>query len=161
IKLALKESKLFHDAGGDCYASATVDGHLETYKLGSRDYKDWLSALLYKETERVARSEALTEAITVLRAKAKDDATEQEIHIRVAEHNGAIYLDLVDKEWRQVEITESGWNVIPSANSPVRFARAKGMLGLSEPVRGGNVTELRELLNLPEDDKENWPLILG
>jgi len=161
IKLALGNSELFHDAGGDCYASVVVNGHRETHKLGSRDYKDWLAGLLYRTSERAATADKIGEAITVLRAKARYDAAENEVHVRVAEHEGAIYLDLCDKEWRQVKITEEDWGVIESHGSPIRFCRAKGMLPLPSPVRGGDLGELRALLNLPENDKENWPVILG
>lgn len=35
------------------------------------------------------------------------------------------------------------------------------MLALPEPKTGGDLGLLRDLLNLPEQDKENWPLIVG
>ena len=81
--------------------------------------------------------------------------------MRIAEHDGAVYLDLCNDKWEQVKIAEKGWEVIASAKSPVRFVRAKGMLPLPEPQAGGSVDSLRDLLNLPEDDKDNWPLIAG
>jgi hypothetical protein len=161
IKLALERSKLFHDAGGDCYATVTVKNHEETYKAGSRAHKDWLAGVLYKETQQAARSDVLTDTVTILRAKALYDESKMEAHVRLAEHNGAVYLDLCDDEWRQVEITESGWRVLESKESKVRFVRAKGMLALPEPERDGDLGLLRELLNLPEADKDNWPLIVG
>jgi hypothetical protein len=79
----------------------------------------------------------------------------------LAEHDGAIYLDLCNDKWEQVKIAESGWEAIKSEDSPVRFVRAKGMLALPEPKKGGNADLLRDLLNLPEGDKDNWPLIAG
>jgi hypothetical protein len=161
IELALTNSELFHDAGGDCYASLNVNSHRETHKLGSRDYKDWLAGLLYRTTERAATGDKISEAITVLRAKARYESPETETHVRVAEHDGAIYLDLCDKDWRQVKITEEDWRVIESNDSPIRFRRAGGMLALPEPVRGGELRELRELLNLLAGDSDNWPLLLG
>jgi hypothetical protein len=109
----------------------------------------------------VASGDKINEALTVLRAIARHDSPEIETHVRVAEYDGAVYLDLCAKDWRQVEATATDWRVIGSAVSPVRFVRAKGMLALPEPVRGGSIGELRELLNLPEDDADNWPLILG
>lgn len=161
IKLTLKNAELFHDAGGDCFASVQINNHRENHKLGSREFKDWLAGLLYKTTERAASSDKITEAVTVLRAKAKYEAAEIEIHVRVAEHEGSIYLDLADKDWRQIKITADDWRLIESKDSPVRFRRAGGMLALPEPTRAGELCELRELLNLPAEDKDNWPLILG
>jgi hypothetical protein len=89
------------------------------------------------------------------------DGAKMEAHVRLAEHDSAIYIDLCDDQWRQVKITESDWKVITSEDSPVRFVRAKGMLPLPEPKQGGALGLLRDLLNLPESDKDNWPLIAG
>jgi energy-coupling factor transporter ATP-binding protein EcfA2 len=161
IDLALGNSELFHDAGGDCFASVSINGHRETHKLNSREFKDWLAGLLYKKSGRAAGGDKLGEAITVLRAKARYEAEEIDTHVRVAEHDGKIYLDLCDKEWRQVEIGQEGWRLIASIDSPVRFRRAGGMLPLPEPKRGGELCELRELLNLPAEDKQIWPLLLA
>jgi len=161
IQLARDNAELFRDAGGDAYLTATIGDHCETYRLGSRDSKDWLAGLLYRETGRAASGDKINEALTVLRAVARHDAPEKEVHVRVAEHDGAIYFDLCDRDWRQVEITESNWRLVGSAESPVRFVRAKGMLPLPEPARGGSINELRELLNLPADDTDNWPMIIG
>lgn len=161
IALALVNSELFHDAGGDAYLTATVGGHRETYRLGSRDSKDWLAGLLYRKTGRAVSGDKIAEALTVLRAIARHDSPEIETHVRIAEHEGAIFADLCDKDWRQVKITENGWEIIASIDSPTRFVRAKGMLPLPEPARGGSTDELRELLNLPADDADTWPMILG
>lgn len=160
IGIADEFAEIFHDASGDGYASVEVDGHRETYKLGSRDFKEWLGGMFYEISSEVAASEKITEAIAVLRHKAKR-AEEREVNVRIAEHAGAIYLDLCNKEWRQIEIAENGWGLIESKDSPVRFRRAGGMLALPEPLRGGELSELRELLNLPAEDSDNWPLILG
>src|SRR5262249_34020306 len=126
-----------------------------------RAHKEWLARLLWEETGAAARSETLSDAVRGLRAKALFDGAKIEAHVRIAEHDGAIYLDLCDDEWRPVGVAERGWGVIGSDKSPVRFVRAKGMLPLPEPERGGSISELRELLNLPEDDRDNWPLIVG
>ncbi len=161
IELALSRAELFHDSSGDCFASVEVSHYRQTYKLGSRDFKDWLARLLYAETGKAASSDKLSEALTVLRAKARYEAPEIETHVRVAEHAGAIYLDLCDRNWRQIEITTTNWRIVEAKDSPIRFRRAGGTLALPEPIRGGELGELRALLNLPAEDKENWPLILG
>lgn len=47
--------------------------------------------------------------------------------LRVAEHDGALYLDLGDDSWRVVRITSEGWDVIDSPRStssaPVQCCR--------------------------------------
>jgi hypothetical protein len=42
---------------------------------------------------------------------------------RVARDADAVYLDLCNEEWEAVEITASGWRVIPSGGVPVKFLR--------------------------------------
>jgi hypothetical protein len=85
----------------------------------------------------------------LLEARAQFDAPERTIHVRVAEHEGRIYLDLADKGWRAVEISADGWRIIGSP--PVRFRRAPGMLPLPARQRGGSIEALAPFLNLPVD----------
>jgi len=67
--------------------------------------------------------------------------------LRVAERDGALYLDLGDDSWRAVQITRDGWQLIDCP--PVYFVRPGAMLPLPVPVHGGNVAELFELVNIP------------
>jgi hypothetical protein len=71
----------------------------------------------------------------MLEVRAQFDAPLRPIYVRVAEHDGRIYLDLADNHWRAVEIGLDGWHVISCP--PVRFRRAAGMLPLPLPVKGG------------------------
>jgi hypothetical protein len=77
--------------------------------------------------------------------------------VRVAEHEGAIYLDLADELWRSVEVTRAGWRVID--DPPVRFRRSRGMLSLPEPKSGGSINLLRPFLNIADDD--DFTLVVG
>jgi hypothetical protein len=92
----------------------------------------------------------------VLRGRARFDGATYQVHTRIAEHEGAIYLDLCDESWRAVYIKPDGWEVV--THSPVKFRRAKGMLELPEPKRGGTVEKLRDFVNVSTDD---WPLIVS
>jgi hypothetical protein len=89
IALARDNAELFHDAGGDAFLTATVGEHQETYRLGSRDSKDWLAGLLYRKTGRAASGDKITEALSVLRAIARHDSPEIETQVRKAGHDGA------------------------------------------------------------------------
>lgn len=164
VKLILileQNAELFRDAGGECYASLTIKGHRETHKLNSRDLKDWLARAFWLSEARAASGDKINEAFTVLRAKARYEGVVIETHLRVAEHDGVIYLDLCNDDWQQVAITQTGWQIVESADSPVRFRRADGMLALPVPVSGGSLDELRTFLNLRAEDSENWTLILA
>jgi len=153
--------ELFHSPGnggdGEAFASFTVNGHKETWAIRSGGFRSWLARLYHAETGRAPSAQALQDALGVLAGQAQYDGPERPLALRVAEHQGAIYLDLADPEWRAVEITAKGWRVV--ADPPVRFVRRRGMLALPEPERGGSLDEMRPLVNLP--DAEGWTLYLS
>lgn len=143
---------LFHTPGGhdsEAYATFAVGDHKETWRIGSNGFRRWLSRLYYAETNRAPGAEAIQEAVNVLAGEATFNRPEIPVAVRLAEHGGAIYLDLADAEWRAVEITAAGGRVV--TDCPVRFVRKRGMLPLPVPVAGGSVDELRSLVNLPDD----------
>jgi hypothetical protein len=98
-----------------------------------------------------ASAEAIRSTLDLLEARALFDAPQRTVHIRVAKHEGRIYLDLADKHWRSVEIGPKGWWVVSSP--PVRFRRAAGMLPLPTPEGGGCLETLATFLNLPGSDE--------
>ncbi len=81
---------------------------------------------------------------------------EHPAHVRLAEQDGVVYVDLCDEQWRVVIVGSAGWRV--GHDRLVRFRRAKGMLALPVPVVGGSVNELRHFVNVTD---EEWPLLLG
>ena len=84
------------------------------------------------------------------------DGAECPVHLRVAEHQGKLYLDLYDRAWRAVGIDPEGWRVID--RPPTKFPRGRGSQPLPEPERGGSLDELRRFLNVDDD---GWILIIG
>jgi len=82
----------------------------------------------------------------LLEARAQFDAPERSVHVRVAEHDGHVFLDLADDHWRAVEIGSDGWRV--NGCPPVRFRRPAGLLPLPLPQRRGSLEQLASLLNL-------------
>jgi hypothetical protein len=157
VGLALSEgAELFHTTEGEAFATVPMDGRRETWPLKTKTIRRWLARLFYEATEAAPGSQAIQDALGVLEGKALFDGLEHCVNVRTAEHNGAIYLDLADPEWRAVEIRPttsiapgSGWRVVP--NAPVRFKRARGMLPLPAPVAGGSVEEVRPFLNYASD----------
>jgi len=77
--------------------------------------------------------------------------------VRVAGHEGRIYLDLANDHWETVEITPSGWRVMPDC--PIKFRRTPGMQALPIPIPGGRLSELRQFVNVRGE--ERFLLILG
>jgi hypothetical protein len=150
------DAELFHTPEGDAYATVKCGEHLETWPLTVRGFRDWLMRRFYQSEGSAPSAQAVQDALDVLRGRARFDGTTYDVHTRIAEHEGAIYLDLCDEQWRAVCINRDGWQVINS--SPVKFRRAKGMLELPEPKRGGTVDSLHDYVNVSSDD---WPLILS
>jgi hypothetical protein len=146
--------ELFHTPGGnDAEAHVTFprNGHLETWAVRSKGFRTWLARLFYQQFGKVPGSQAMQDALAVIEGIALHSGPEHAVAVRVAEHGGAIWLDLADEAWRVVQITVDGWRV--TAKAPVKFVRKRGMLPLPCPVQGGSVAELWPFLNLR--DKED------
>jgi hypothetical protein len=148
--------ELFHTDTHDAYAIVTVGTHHETWPVKAKPFRRWLQRLFYERHGKAPGSQAIQDAIGVLEGKALFEATQQPIWVRVAEHEGAIWLDLANERWEAVEITGGDWRVV--ADSPVRFRRPAGIRPLHTPVPGGTLEELRRFCNVDDD---GWKLVLG
>ncbi|MFN8543254.1 MAG: hypothetical protein U0807_03500 [Candidatus Binatia bacterium] len=155
VDLALSSGLVpFRDRDGAAYATVDVDGHIETWRLRSAGLRAWLARQYYAVTRRTPNAAALVDAVQTLVGIAQYDGDVEDVHVRLAERNGVLYLDLADAGWRVVEIGLAGWRVLDQ--SPVRFRRTKGMQPLPEPQRGGRVDDLRPFVNAADAD---WRLV--
>ena len=143
-------ARLFHTSDGTPFADLMIDGHRETWPLRSKRFRAWLRQQYYERTWDAPTPSAMSAALNVLEAQAQFDGPERQVSVRVAEHDGLIYLDLADEFWRCVEIGPGGWRI--ADDLPVRFRRPAGMLPLPLPARGGSIEELAPFLNLPDHD---------
>ena len=157
VELAI-EASLFHTPDGEEYASIEVKGHLETWPLESKGFREWLMRRFYEATNKTPSSQGVQDALGVLRGKARFDGEAREVHTRLASLAGAIYVDLADEAWSVVKIDAGDWSVVASADVPVRFRRTRGTLPLPEPVRGGSLSVLRRFVNVRDED---WTLLLA
>lgn len=147
---------LWHTPGGDAFATVPVAEHVETWPIKSQTFKRYVAKQFFEAEGKAINSEALSAALNLMEANALFDGEEHEVHVRVAEHEGNIYVDLCNAEWQVVEISSARWHII--SESPVRFRRSRGMVAFPEPVRGGSVNQLRGFLNV--DDK-TWRLVVA
>src|SRR5262249_54781342 len=99
---------------------------------------------------------ALSDAIMTLAGLASYDGKEEPVFLRVAPRGDNILIDLCDKKWRVIEVSRNGWQILD--RSPVAFFRTGSMQPLPEPVRGGSIETLWELLNVT---KAQRPLVAG
>lgn len=142
--------EFFHQDIDEAFASIKVGDHVETWRVRSAGFKQWLCREFWIRYKKAPSSQAVQDALNVLVGRAVHDGEQRTVHHRVAEHDGRMYLDLADSDWRAVEITPAGWRVV--RNPPVRFERSRGMLPLPEPERGGELDELQLYLNVPDRD---------
>lgn len=155
IRIATTEAFLFHDKAKDGYASITINGHKETWPLGSRFFRQWLVRRYYEQTEKSPNSEALRQALNVIEAKAIFDGPEITLSLRVAEFENALWYDLANGAWQAVKITPDGWAVVDSP--PILFRRFKNTAAQVLPERGCSLDLLKKYINLK--DKEDWMLL--
>jgi len=151
LALPCQVASLLHDPSSTAFADLTIDGHRETWPIRSRQFRHWLRRRYFEETGSAASAETVRSVLDLLEARAQFDAPERMVHIRVAEYDDRIYLDLADSDWRAIQIGPDGWQVVTSP--PVRFRRAAGMLPLPIPQRGGSIEALAAFLNLPAPDE--------
>ena len=130
-------TRLFHASDGTGFADLIIDGHRETWPLRSKRFGAWLRQQYYERTWDAPSPAALNAALNVLEAQAQFDGPQRKVSVRLAEHDGLIYLDLADEFWRCVEIGANGWRI--AEDPPVRFRRSAGMQPLPLPVRGGSI----------------------
>ena len=149
--------ELFHTASREAFATICITDHWETLRIKSSDFRHWIAGLYYYVEGKAASQENIAAALNILEGQALYASEEKTVHIRVAGHDGQIYLDLADRKRQAIQITTRGWGLVPKY--PVKFLRTSGMLELPTPVRGGSLAELRPFLNLKSEG--HFLLILG
>ena len=113
-------ARLFHASDGTGFADLFIDGHRETWPLRSKRFGAWLRQQYYERTWDAPSPAALNAALNVLEAQAQFDGPQRKVSVRLAEHDGLIYLDLAHEFWRWVEIGPNGWRTrgtLPSGSA--------------------------------------------
>jgi hypothetical protein len=136
------------------YADVTNDGIRRTMVLRGKQFKQYLRSTQFENTERSPGSDAVQQAIDTLEALAVKNADKRDVHVRLAEHDEKIYIDLADESWKSIEVDRHGWRVVEDA--PVRFIRGASS-PLPMPIAGGRVEDFKELCQFSDDA---WVVIL-
>ncbi len=148
VKFVEQRADLFHDKNRDVFARLKDTG--ECWRLGSRAFRDWLVAGFYKAMKNAPRDQSLREALSTLEGLGRFRGECQQVFIRVGQSRTHYYLDLGEPgSSRCIEISRNGWRVLKRA--PVSFVRFATMQPLPEPKRGGNISSLWPLVNIPDD----------
>jgi hypothetical protein len=152
LKIAQERATYFcNDA---VFADVEVRGHPHTYAIESKAFKEWLLQQFFLETRRAPTGSSIKTAIHTQAAHVKfgpEMPRHIDVHLRTAEVDGRIYIDLCNEQFQCVEVDDNGWRVIDSPPQ-VRFRRTDGMRSLPVPQRGGNIDRLRKFVNLTDSD---------
>ncbi|WP_344401194.1 hypothetical protein, partial [Promicromonospora sukumoe] len=156
VDLALKRYDLGCTPDGDAYAVPRTGGNVVRMLRGGRSsLRAELAKAYRQQTGAIAGQQALADALLVLQGTA-GEAEPEEVHIRVAEQDGATWIDLGDAAEHVVRVGSDGWSVV--TESPVLFRRTALTGALPMPEEGGSLDDLWALLNVTEADR---PLVLA
>ena len=146
--------EFFHDPEQHGWASVKIDDHWENYPLRSRPFYLFLLRIFYRDTGESPGGRAMRAVLEIFEARALFDGPECQVHLRVAQYDNKLYLDLCDPAWRAIQIDTDGWRVVE--RPAPKFRRSRGSQPLPEPQRGGSLDDLRRFLNVDDD---GWTLI--
>ena len=146
VRLGRGRAVFFCNFAGQAFADVLINKIRNTWPLLSANFTDWLIHQFYLEKEKAPATTAVKNAVRTLAAYARFECSRHEVHLRFAEADAKIYIDLGDANWRCVEIASSGWRIIN--DPPVSFWRTANMRPLPVPERGGRIAQLRPFVNL-------------
>ncbi len=155
VSEALKTDKFFVCEGVP-YVQVTRRGRQETLLANSETYGRLLRMRHRNAHHQVAKGEWLRNGVEQLVATAIEEGEEIPVFVRIAFHNGRLYVDLCDHERNIVEISGDGYRVVQEA--PVRFLRTDRMKPLPIPQPGGILDDLKLFANIADED---FPLLVG
>ncbi|GLK69786.1 bifunctional DNA primase/polymerase [Hansschlegelia plantiphila] len=148
--------ELFNDGDRNGYASVAAESGVVTYRVNSEGFKTWVRYQAHKALDRPVGAGPLLEAIAGIEAMALFDGASYVVNNRVAGDDEIVEIDLGTSDGRTVVIVGGGWRVSQEPRS--KFARGSGYSALPEPVGGGKLSDLQELLGL---SMENFLLVIA
>ncbi|MGZ0173915.1 MAG: bifunctional DNA primase/polymerase [Planctomycetales bacterium] len=154
LAIVKKDCELWHSDNELGCVTIHHDGHTEHWRIRSKQFKSWLARQFYEARGTGVASQTMQDCLSVLDGQARFDGDYHSMPVRVAEHDGSIYIDMADAQWRAIEVDQTGWRIVESP--PVRFRRPTAMLAMPEPKHGGSLNELRMFINVSDSD---WPLL--
>ena len=151
VMLAEARCELFTDHNGEAHTRFSLEDHIETYRISSSMFRDWLAKQFWETESKVPGESAMSSAITTLNGIAKFNNDQRKVFQRVGKLEDKYYLDLADEQWRTIEISDSGWRVLEKP--PVIFVRTSSMRSLPEPKETGDLDLLWNYINIPKEDR--------
>ena len=156
VKIASERYRLLLGDDGQPYAVSISGPNIALPFRGNSGLRTQLAKVYADQCDGgVPSSSALTDALTVLTGRAENSGPEP-VALRVAPHEDGIVLDLGTPDGRCVVVRPGSWTA--ESRSPVLFRRTRLTAPLPDPYRRGDLSRLRALLNVEDDD---WHVIVG
>ena len=164
VAIAKREAVLWCNPIRVGYVTFERDGHVENHRIDSDDLEHWLSDKFGEMHQREINGnleptypsrQLLNEAIWQIQGYARR-GEERKPRIRTTEYQGEVWIDLGRPDWSCVVISADGWRIESKTLAPL--VRGDGTLPLPIPVENANIQDLREFVNLHDED---FPLFCG
>ena len=148
VKFAQARYELLHDSQKNVYARDLVNGIV--CRLTGRAFRDSIYAQFFEARGKGIKQASFGEALDTLTALGVTTGEPQQVFLRAGHHGGSYYIDLCQPgNAHAVQLSATGWRVVEKP--PVVFVRGDAMQPLPNPVAGGSLGMLWELVNVPED----------
>lgn len=158
LDLAHERFTLHTDAGGELFAASRKTPHqLHAFRGGRFSLRAMLANAFVEATGKAASSNAIADALLAIEGAAQQTEPVS-VALRVAHHDGRVFVDLGDAAGRVACIERDHWEVVANVPSEVRFRRSECTSPMPVPERGGDLEHLRSWLNISDLD---WPLMVG
>ena len=149
---AMGQCRFFHTPDQQAFAVIQSEGHEETWAIKGGYFDLWLRIQAYKVVGKIPSAQTIRDAKSLIEGQALINSPVLTVHIRFAQHEEHIYMDLANPSWEQIRIMKDGFEVVASKNSPVHFLRTKAMLDLPYPIPFDvPLTALWDFLNLEHE----------
>jgi hypothetical protein len=150
LTLARSRGDYFTDLGGDPFAELSEGAGGHVLGLRSESFRVWLDRVCYEQTGALPAPETRREVLSLLEGMARFEAPPRPVHVRLAEHEGAVHLDLGGPGRHVVRVDAAGWRI--EERSTVAFFRPRSQKPIPRPEPGGSLHALTDLfpqLSLP------------
>jgi len=139
--------ELFHDERSEPHAVLILPEGRRILPVRSQDFRAWVAGLTWKKTQYAPSREVLGSALEVISAKARFDSPEHKLHVRVAWHENAIWVDLDGR--RAVRVTSTGWEIVKEP--PILFRSFPHQKPMPEPAKNGDIRRVLDFVNLRDE----------
>lgn len=154
----MSEIQVFQTPEGIAYGIIKIQNHEENWPLESDEFQGWLRSFYFRKFKVLPRPQEFHDLISLLKNNAR--LKTRNVHVRVAMEKDAITIDLCNKEWEAIKVTDSGWEIISAPG--VLFRRTRGMKELPKPIntkeKGKVRRELEKFINTTPNSRT---LIIG